>query len=177
MSSSIWARSAWAFLAVAAISSGASAGEVLRISWPDHWEVRPPVDQGSVVRLQAREQREGTTRQMLNLTAVSTTSAEERIDAASLKDLISRLRDLSLQSSVETSIEPVPMAGTQGYYFVATDRNYRAGQEGQYRQYRQMIEGVMLKAGYLINFTLLTNDAGSDAAKLMVAAVTNARIE
>ena len=174
MSSSIWARSAWAFLAVAAISSGASAGEVLRISWPDHWEVRPPVDQGSVVRLQAREQREGTTRQMLNLTAVSTTSAEERIDAASLKDLISRLRDLSLQSSVETSIELVPMVGTQGYYFVATDRNYRAGQEGQYRQ---MIEGVMLKAGYLINFTLLTNDAGSDAAKVMVTAVTNARIE
>ena len=174
MSPSIWARSAWVFLAVAAISSGASAGEVLRISWPEHWEVRPPVDQGSVVRLQAREQREGTTRQMLNLTAVSTTSAEERIDAASLKDLISRLRDLSLQSSVETSIELVPMAGTQGYYFVATDRNYRAGQEGQYRQ---MIEGVMLKAGYLINFTLLTNDAGSDAAKLMVAAVTNARIE
>ena len=174
MSSSIWARSAWAFLAVAAISSGASAGEVLRISWPEHWEVRPPVDQGSVVRLQARGQREGTTRQMLNLTAVSTTSAEKRIDAASLTDLISRLRDLSLQSSVETSIELVPMAGTQGYYFVATDRNYRAGQEGQYRQ---MIEGVMLKAGYLINFTLLTNDAGSDAAKLMVAAVTNARIE
>ena len=174
MSSSIWARSAWAFLAVAAISSGASAGEVLRISWPEHWEVRRPVDQGSVVRLQARGQREGTTRQMLNLTAVSTTSAEKRIDAASLTDLISRLRDLSLQSSVETSIEPVPMAGTQGYYFVATDRNYRAGQEGQYRQ---MIEGVMLKAGYLINFTLLTNDAGSDAAKVMVTAVTNARIE
>ena len=40
-----------------------------------------------------------------------------------------------------------------------------------------MIEGVMLKAGYLINFTLLTNDAGSDAAKVMVTAVTNARIE
>ena len=174
MSSSIWARSAWAFLAVAAISSGASAGEVLRISWPEHWEVRPPVDQGSVVRLQAREQREGTTRQMLNLTAVNTASADQRIESSSLTDLISRLRDLSLQSSVETSIEPVPMAGTQGYYFVATDRNYRAGQEGQYRQ---MVEGVMLKAGYLINFTLLTNDAGSDAAKLMVAAVTNARIE
>lgn len=174
MSSSSWTRSGWAFLAVAAIASGASPGEVLRISWPEHWEMRQPVDQGSVVRLQAREQREGTTRQMLNLTAVSTTSAEKRIDAASLKDLISRLRDLSLQSSVETSIELVPMAGTQGYYFVATDRNYRAGQEGQYRQ---MIEGVMLKAGYLINFTLLTNDAGSDAAKVIVTAVTNARIE
>ncbi len=111
---------------------------------------------------------------MLNITAVNAVSAEKPIDSSSLTDLISRLRDLSLQSSVETTIELVPMAGAQGYYFVATDRNYRAGQEGQYRQ---MIEGVMLKAGYLINFTLLTNDAGSDAAKVIVAAVTNAKIE
>ena len=169
-----WMRFALIVVLAVVSTSHARAEGTLKVAWPDNWEVRPPVDQGSVVRLQAREQREGTTRQMLNLTAVNTASADKRIDSSSLTDLISRLRDLSLQSSVETSIELVPMAGTQGYYFVATDRNYRAGQEGQYRQ---MIEGVMLKAGYLINFTLLTNDAGSDAAKLMVAAVTNARIE
>ncbi|MFL6619559.1 MAG: hypothetical protein ACJ8MH_13215, partial [Povalibacter sp.] len=61
-----------------------------------------------------------------------------------------------------------------GYYFVATDRHSSNALIGNLRQ---LVEGVMLQSGYLINFTLRTNDADSPETKEMISALAEMRIE
>jgi hypothetical protein len=130
----------------------------LHIAWPEYWEIRPPVTQGSALRLQARQLKEGATLQLLDITAVNTREASRPVDVGSIRILAERLRDATLPTAVESSIELTPFGSASGFYFVATDRNYRAGAVDDYRQ---LIEGVMLRSEYLINFTLLTNDASA----------------
>lgn len=161
------------FLSAVILASEALADEVLRITWPDGWEVRRPVEQGSVGTLQARDQLDGVARQTLQVTVVNIRSASKPIESSALRDLISRLRDAALRTSVETRIELMQLPDAQGYYFVASDRNYR-GRDGEYRQ---MLEGVMLKWDCLINFTLLTNDAASAETRTMVRALAESKVE
>jgi hypothetical protein len=156
------------------ISVDALAEERLHIAWPAHWELRDPVRHGAVLRLQAREQDQGATLQLLDLTAVNTTSASKPVDPSSIRELAAQLRDAALKSAVESKIEIVPFKSAQGYYFVATDRSNRPASDDDYRQ---MVEGVMLQSGYLINFTLLTNDAASAETRKMIAALAELRID
>jgi hypothetical protein len=146
--------------------------EALHIAWPEHWELREPVRQGAVLRLQAREQNQGATLQLLDLTAVNTASASTVVDQDSIHELAAKLRDAALKSAVESKIELVPFTPVQGYYFVATDHRPASPDND-----RQMVEGVMLHSGYLINFTSLTNDATSAETRKMIAALAELRID
>lgn len=144
------------------LSQWAMAESRLHIAWPEHWEIRAPVTQGSALRLQARQQKEGATLQLLDITAVNTREASRPVNVGSIRILAERLRDATLPTAVESSIELTPFESASGFYFVATDRNHRVGAVDDYRQ---LIEGVMLRAGYLINFTLLTNDASAPESR------------
>ena len=162
------------FLGGLTAASRDSDAELLHIQLPEHWELREPERQGSVLRLQAREQVQGATLQLLELTAVNTASAPKAIDPNSIRGLAAQLRDAALRSAVETKIDLVPLGTLQGYYFVVTDRRQ---QRASSADYRQMVEGVGLYSGYLINFTLLTDDAGSVDTRQMISALAQLRIE
>src|SRR4051794_22116623 len=98
------------------VFSDVSAEEVLHVAWPFHWEIRPPVREGGVLQLQARERNEGVTSQLVNLTAVDTRAASKSIDIGSIRELALRLRNAVLKSAVEEEIELVPFKAAQGYY-------------------------------------------------------------
>ena len=146
----------------------------LHIDFPPRWEYREPVQRDSVLYVHARLQREGATVQLLNVSVIDTRAATRSVDTQSILGLAEKLRDLALRTAVESDISVVPLASSQGYYFVATDRNHQSASRDDYRQ---LVEGIMLRSGYLINFTLLTNDAGSTDAAEMISALTRLRID
>lgn len=137
----------------------------LHIAWPESWEMRAPETRGSALRLQARQRKQEKTTQLLDLTAVNVSAGSGSVDTASVRILVERLRDATLPTAVERNIELIPLESSRGFYFVATDQRYRSGARNAYRQ---LVEGVMLQSGYLISFTLLTNDArGLDATEIL----------
>jgi hypothetical protein len=160
-------------LGLAASALSAVPSKVLQIPWPAQWEIRQPTRQDFALQLHAREYSGGSTLQLLDLTAVNIRSASKDVDLLSLRELALQLRDYAARSAAEEKIELTPFDVALGYYFIATDRNYR-GADGEYRQ---MVEGVMLKSGYLINFTLLTNDANSAESRNMMSALSELQIE
>ncbi len=147
----------------------------LHIDFPPQWEYREPVRRDSVLYLHARQQLEGTAAQRLNVSVIDTRAATKPVDSRSILGLVEKLRDVALQTSVESSIDVVPMDASQGYYFVATDRDYQPASGDD--DYRQLVEGVLLRSGYLINFTLLTNDADSVDTIEMISALAELRID
>jgi len=144
------------------LSTWVMAEARLHVAWPEYWETRAPVAQGPALLLQARLQKEGTTLQLLDITAVNTRAASRPVDVTSIRILAERLRDATLPTAVEDTIELMPLNSASGFYFVATDRSFR---RGAVDGYRQLVEGVMLRSGYLINFTLLTSDSTAREAK------------
>ena len=78
---------------------------------------------------------------------------------------VSGLRDVTLKTAKEKEIPLQKFTVAQGYYYTATDKNPKPG------EFTQLVEGVLVNQGYLINFTLLTNDAASPTAKAMIAAL------
>lgn len=105
---------------------------------------------------------------------IDTRMATKPVDAQSIRGLAGKLRDATLRTAADSAISLISLGASQGYYFVATDRDHRnaSGDDG----YRQRVEGVMLRSGYLINFTLLTNDADSGDTKEMISALAQLRI-
>lgn len=79
-----------------------------------------------------------------------------------------------MRTATESGIDVVPLGTSEGYYFVATDRDH---QPTSGNNYRQLVEGVFLRSGYLINFTLLTNDAGSMDTREMISTLKELRID
>jgi hypothetical protein len=142
--------------------------QLLRISWPAHWEYREPQRQGPAVHLQAREQLNGQTTQRLEITAIDVHAAQKPITRESIQELASRLRDAALATATEKQIPLRQFANDRGYYFIASDSRFVAA---KVNSFKQMIEGAMLDGSYLINFTLLTNDAGDEDARSMVDAL------
>jgi hypothetical protein len=145
----------------------------LRIAWPDGWEIRPPTTQGSTLQLQARHRAGDQTSLLLHVIAVNVEAAARPIDAAAVKGLASQLRDAALRKSTEASIELVAFGKSQGYYFAATHRGGRHSDD----EFRQAVEGVLLRSGYLINFTLHTDDVASADTKALLSALAELRID
>lgn len=140
----------------------------LQIRWPPNWEYRAPVRNGPVVHLQARENANGRSRQRLTITVIDTEAAQKPITKESIRDLAARLRDATLATAREKQIALAPFANADGFYFVATDRRYDPGRSDDYAQ---LAEGVLLRSGYLITFTLLSHDASSLATRQMITAL------
>jgi hypothetical protein len=132
------------------------------------------VQRDSVLYVHARLQREGATVQRLNVSVIDTRAATRSIDTQSILGLVEKLRDSALRTAAKSDINIVPLATSQGYYFVAADRNHQSASGDVYRQ---RVEGVMLRSGYLINFTLLTNDSGSTDTAEMISALAGLRID
>jgi len=86
-------------------------------------------------------------------------------NAEALRQLASGLRDATLKTAQEKEIPLQTFSTVQGYYYRATDKNPKPG------EFTQMIEGVVIDHGYLINFTLLTNDAKGKDAQAMITAL------
>jgi hypothetical protein len=171
----IWASVVILLGAGVSARSANAVAPSLHIAWPQHWELRTPERQAAALRLQAREQNLGVTRQILEVIAIDIRHATKAVDLTSVRDLVTQLRNATtLKSSVEKKIEVLPFQTPYGYYFTATDGSQQgASQSG----YRQLVEGVLLKSGYLINFTLRTNNADNPETKKMISALAEMRIE
>ena len=141
----------------------------LFIDWPSGWEYREPTRDDGVLLLQARQRT--TASQSLTISIIDTSRASKEVGPDEAHDLVRRLRDSVQQTAVEPTIE-IRKFGNDGYSFVATDRNHWRGQGG----FRQLVEGVSLRSGYLINFTLLTNEAMSVATQQILTALERAQI-
>jgi hypothetical protein len=162
-------------LAIATMFVAISASaQDLTIPWPAHWEYRESQRQGPAVHLQAREQINGETLQGLEITAIDVRAAQKPITRESVQDLASRLRDAASATAIEKKIPLRQFPNDRGYYFIASDRRFVAA---KINSFKQMIEGVMLDDRYLINFTLLTNDAENEDARLIVNAIGASKIE
>jgi len=149
------------------------AAQELRGDWPAHWEYRQMQRQGPAIHLQAREQKDGQTLQTLDITAIDTHTAQKPITIASINDLACKLRDAALSTSIEKRIPMQEFSNHRGYFFLASDARFIAAKKNSFKQ---MIEGVMLHQNYLINFTLLTNDAAGSGAKQIMEALSEMKI-
>lgn len=145
-----------------------SAEPRLELAWPDGWEYREPMTQGSVVRLQARQRIGDQTAQQLSMTVIDARAARQPVTLDSIKELAERLRSGAVANAQERSIPLQPMQTRRGYYFIATDKRHKADAQ---TDFRQMIEGVMLHEDYVINFTLATDEASSEATQQMLRAL------
>lgn len=146
----------------------------MRIAWPQHWDLQLPERQGPALHLRARERLDGMIVQTLDITLIDTRAAQKPITQDSIEQLARSLRDASLSTSIEKNIPLQEFSSHRGYYFVASDAHFVAAKAGAYRQ---MLEGVMLVRGYLVNFTLLSNDAFSVNTQAMVDALGELKIE
>jgi len=145
-------------------TSEPASGPGLYIPWPAGWEVGPYRIEKSVMYQSSRLQRKDETVQTLQVTAINVQHGPRPIAPADLQQLADQLRNQVQTGAVEKSITVNPFKTTQGYYFAATDKHPKSG------EFTQMVEGVILNQGYLINFTLLTNDAaGKDATQIIDA--------
>lgn len=143
----------------------------LRIQWPEHWEYRPAVERNSVRYLEARQRRKGATMQRLSIAVIDTRASSTPIALPAIRALVEKLRDGASKGAAE-SIDVVPLKISQGYYFVGS-----AGHTMERGGYHQLVEGVLLRSGYLINFSLLTDDAQSDAARQVLSALDHLVID
>jgi len=137
----------------------------LYVPYPTGWELREPLLRDNMLAYEARQQVNGKTVQHLQITAISPPQGKPAPNPETLKQLASGLRDVTLKTAKEKEIPLQKFTVAQGYYYTATDKNPKPG------EFTQLIEGVLVNQGYLINFTLLTNDAASPNAKAMIAAL------
>jgi len=145
-------------------ASDPATGPGLYIPWPTGWQVGPYRIDKSVMYQSSKMQRNNETVQTLQVTAINVQHGPKPIGSDDLKQLADQLRDQTLTGAVEKSISVNPFKIAEGYYFAATDKHPKGG------EFTQLIEGVILNHGYLINFTLLTNDAaGKDATQMIDA--------
>lgn len=163
-----------AAIAVCLSALGASAENHLNIQWPEHWEYAPAQTRGSAMHLRARQQESGKIQQTLSVTVVDISASKRPIDAESIEGLTQKLRDAALTTAKEKEIAIQSLSSGSGFYFVATDKRII---DRSRDEFLQMIEGVMLNSGYLVTFTLLTDDAHSAPAKAMLAALDHLIIE
>lgn len=137
----------------------------LYVSYPAGWQLREPLLRDNMLTYEARQRVGEKVVQHLQITAISPPAGKPAPSLESLKQLAGGLRDVSLKTAKEKEVPLQKFSTAQGYFYSATDKNSKPG------ELTQMVEGVMLNQGYLINFTLLTNDVKSDDAKAMIAAL------
>lgn len=145
----------------------------LHLEWPESWEYRPAVERGSVVYLQARQRRDDHTVQHLRISIINTRLAQKAITPASVKDLVMQLRDATEHTPGEEQAPLRKLPNRDGYYFIAANTGGVMSSDS----FKQYAEGAILHSGYLINFTLRTNDAGSAETGEMLNALDRVRIE
>lgn len=132
--------------------------------WPDGWEIQPPQERGAAMYLTARERRGVETLQTLELTAVGLARAASSMTADSIQELATSLMNVTAPNASEPLLSLQKFSTIDGYYFVATDKAPGPG------DFKQLVAGVIHSQGYLLNFTLLTNDAyGPNAAAIIDA--------
>jgi len=137
----------------------------LYIPWPQSWQVAPPRTDKSVMYQQARQQNTDKTVQSLQITAINLQHGPKPATPESVKQLATSLRNELGKTAVEKTIPLQEFKTVKGYYFAATDSKPKSG------EFTQLVEGVILSEGYLINFSLLTNDASSKDTQAMIAAL------
>lgn len=158
----------------------------LHIAWPAGWTVADPVYRDRVVYLHAERASAVGAARSLQVTALSTVGGNKVIGMSDLHGLAEQLRDAALRTAVEKqaalqtlgsqtlgpkTMDPQTLNSVSCYYFVVTDAAPGPGAA------RQLIEAVCLQSGYLINATLLTDDAGSVDTVAMLRALGDLRVE
>lgn len=165
---------AWLALCAGDAAAASKSQPRLHIGFPADWEYREPWTRESVLYFHARQQRAGATPQALRLSVIDASAAAGQVDSASLLDLVRRLRGAALPASRQERIDVVPLLASNGYYFVATGLN---GDVARAYGHKQLVEGAMLVSGYLITFTLLTDDAASADTTQMISALARLRVD
>lgn len=135
----------------------------LYVPYPAGWQLREPLLRDNMLAYEARQRVGDKVVQHLQIAAISPPVGKPAPSSESLKQLAGNLRDFSLKTAKEKEIPLQKFATAQGYFYSTTDKNPKPG------EFTQMVEGVMLNQGYLINFTLLTNDAAGADAQAMVS--------
>ena len=129
----------------------------LYMDWPTGWEYQSPVARGAITYFQARQSKEGSTVQQLKIRLIPLSSTAQPVDAQSLHDLVVRLR--AATSRVPASVQDVQRLSTAGYYFSLG--KYESGVDVRH------VEGVLMRDGYFLQFTLSTK--GADPSEILVA--------
>jgi hypothetical protein len=142
-----------------------SGSPTLMISWPASWEHNATETSQAVLTVTGETHTDVDGPLLLKLTAINISAAPNPITAASVKQLAGQLRDHAAKTAVEAELPLVALEKAGGYYFTATDKDYRPG------EFKQMIEGVILNSDYLINFTVFTNSATSTESQSILMAL------
>ena len=143
----------------------------LVMPWPKGWQATDTVIQKNALHRNARLQADGHTLIDLKITAIDTTHAEKKPDTETAKLLTTQLRDAIAPSTKEKDIPLQSFPDGKGFYFLATDHNPKP------EEFDQMIEGIALDRAYIINFTLLSDDMTTDAAKQIIQALGQIQIQ
>jgi hypothetical protein len=143
-----------------------AAAQGIYVDWPDGWEMQPLSRQGKALHLLARQRINGEVKQQLQIAAVAANASPHPVTPETLRATIEKLRDAVAPTAAETNIPLQPFHRLQGFYFSTTDKR-PSGQPGDFPQ---MIEGVFLSSGYLVNVTLLTHDASDANASAILKA-------
>jgi hypothetical protein len=148
-------------------AAASPAGQGIYVIWPEGWQMQPLSQKGSALSVHARQIGASGVIQLLQITAVPADASPHPVTPATLRQTVEKLRDSVAPTAAETRIELQPFHRLQGFYFTMTDKH----PTGQPNDYPQMIEGVFLSSGYLINVTLLTRNAKSTESVAMVDAL------
>ena len=154
------------FGAMTSAAAASAAAQGIYVIWPQGWQMQPLSRQGSALSVHARQMSASGVSQWLQITAVPVDASPHPVTPATLRQTVEKLRDSVAPTAAEGHIELQPFHRLQGFYFTMTDKH----PTGQPNDYPQMIEGVFLSSGYLVNLTLLTRNASSAEATAMVNA-------
>lgn len=143
----------------------------LVMPWPKGWQVTDTATQKNALHRNARLQVEGHTPIDLKMTAIDTTNAEKKPTTETAKLLATQLRDALAPSAKEKEIPIHAFPDGKGFYFLATDKNPKP------EEFDQLIEGIALDRAYIINFTLLSDDMTTDAAKQILQALGQIQVQ
>jgi hypothetical protein len=146
------------------VVASANVNRHLELPWPPTWEYQPATLKNNVWYLQARERTGERIDQVLRMTIVDASNKEDQLNSASVRELVGKLAQAS-------SSDVHAFSNGAGYYFLMRDLMH-----GDAQEFAQQVEGVLVRDGHLIYFTLQTNDAGTPSSASMLAALENARV-
>ena len=166
--------SATASLFALKIELPVSGHGVLRCEFPDGWkEEGRNVPEGLPATVTC--ERSGPFRGAFLLTVMWSPDNDPNFGSEeNARGVIRHMRDKLLASAVETELPLVAIQGTQGsgFYFAATDKNYKAGAG----QYPVATSGALGADGLLLVFTVLSDGGNDPAVKEALAAVCQASL-
>lgn len=121
-------------------------------------------------------ERSGSVRGAFLLTAIWSPSGEASFGGEEFaRGVVLRTRDKLLPSASESELLLSPIQGAQGngFFFAATDRNYKPGPG----QYRVVTSGALAAGDLLLVFTVLSDGKNDPAVQEALAAVSRASLK